>query len=158
MKRYYLLLLLLPGFGSKLTAQTSVFDALTRPEPGKGTVVIHQPPAVRKLVETPAITEKTEIAGEKHCLIVPGYRIQVFSGNNQRNSKNEVLAKKEQISNRYGSLPTYVIYTAPFWRLRVGDYLSYEEAFCMMHRLIDAFPSFKKEIHITKENVRIPLN
>ncbi|MDR2627860.1 MAG: SPOR domain-containing protein [Dysgonamonadaceae bacterium] len=154
MKRSYFLLFLLCCIRGGLTAQTSV-DVQQRPEPGKGTVVINQSPDVRKLIDTPAIAEKIEIVGNKTYLIVPGYRIQVFSGNNHRNSKNEVFTKKSQIENLYSEATTYVNYTAPFWQLRVGDYLSYEEAFYMMHKLMESFPSLKKEIYIVKESVRI---
>lgn len=139
-------------------AQDSIFDALTRNMPGQGKVTIHQPWAVRKLVGAPSASDKIEEEkGTKH-FVLPGYRIQVFSGNNQRSSKDEAFGKQGQIIKSYPNIPTYVSYTAPFWRLRVGDFLSYEEAYDMMHKLTTSFPTFKKEIFIIKEDVRIPVH
>jgi hypothetical protein len=157
--QHYILLFFLLCRGGGLMAQTSIFDALAKSEQGKGSVMILQPPAIRALVGTPPAGEKIEVVGDKSYLVVQGYRIQVFTGN-QRSSKEEVFAKKSQIDKFFGDdvSTTDVKYDAPFWRLRVGDYLSYEEAFCMMHKLVESFPSFKKEIKIIKEDVRIFLN
>lgn len=159
MKRYVFILGLL-GCGSSvlLTAQDSIVDALTRNVPGRGTVTIHQSPAIRQMIGRPAAASgRIEEVNGQQFLLSAGYRIQLFSGNNQRSSKEEAFGKEQQIRNRFSDMPTYVSYTAPFWRLRVGDYLLYEEAYCMMQKLVAAFPSFRKEMLITKEEIRIPI-
>jgi hypothetical protein len=102
-------------------------------------------------------SDRIEDSNGQQFLLSAGYRIQIFSGNNQRSSKEEAFGKEQQIKNQFSDVPTYVSYTAPFWRLRVGDYLSYEEAFRMMQKLVGAFPSFRKEMFITKEEIRIPV-
>ncbi|MDR2765447.1 MAG: SPOR domain-containing protein [Tannerella sp.] len=156
--QHFLLLLLFLCQGSGLRAQTSIFDALTKPEQGKGTVTILQPQAVRALVDSHASRAKTETDGEKSFVTAPGYTIQIFAGNNQRRSKDEAFSKKKQIDKIYSGTPTYVDYTAPFWRLRVGDFQTYEEALCMMYKLTASFPSFRKEMKIVQEKVRIFMN
>lgn len=138
-------------------AQSSIFDDLASSGAGQGKITINQPSDIRRLVGSRPANEKIEVVGDKSYLVVPGYRIQVFSGNNQRKSKDEADSKKRQIDQQYSGVSTYVTFMAPFWRLRVGDYTTYEEAQSMMYKLIESFPSFKKEIHITKEDVRIPL-
>ena len=157
MKRYVFILGLLGCVSSMLTAQDSIVDALTRNVPGRGTVTIHQSSAIRQMIGRPVASEHTEEVNGRVYLLSAGYRIQIFSGNNQRNSKDEAFGKEQQIKNQFSDVPTYVSYTAPFWRLRVGDYLSYEEAFRMMQKLVGAFPSFRKEMFITKEEIRIPV-
>jgi hypothetical protein len=157
--QHFLLLLLILCRGGELRAQTSIFDALTKPERGKGTVTIFQPQAIRALVESGAQSAKIETDGNRSYVTVPGYTIQVFTGNNQRKSKDEAFSKKKQIDQLYGDASNCVVdYTAPFWRLRVGDFPTYEEALCMMYKLAGSFPSFRKEMKIVKENVRILLN
>lgn len=157
MKRYVFILGLLGCVSSMLTAQDSIVDALTRNVPGRGTVTIHQSPAIRQMIGRPMDSDRTEEVNGRKYLVSAGYRIQIFSGNNQRSSKDEAFGKEQQIKNQFSDVPTYVSYTAPFWRLRVGDYLSYEEAFRMMQKLVGAFPSFRKEMFITKEEIRIPV-
>ncbi|MDR1454072.1 MAG: SPOR domain-containing protein [Tannerella sp.] len=159
MKRpFALLLLLFLCQGSGLRAQNSIFDALTKSEPGKGSVTILQPQAIRALVDSHATGAKIETDGERSYLTVLGYTIQVFTGNNQRSSKDEAFSKKDQIDKIYSGVSTYVDYTAPFWRLRAGDFTTYEEALCLMYKLNGSFPAFKKEMKIIKENIRIFLN
>ena len=64
----------------------------------------------------------------------------------------------EQNGNEiFPDVPTYVTYNAPFWKLRVGDFRSHEEAYQMMRQLMGAFPGFAKEMYIVKEEVKIPL-
>ena len=155
--RYYLLILIFLCSGGGLFAQTSIFDELAVQEPRKGTVVIRQSPAIRALVGSHFVEEKIEIDGDKRYLLMQGYRIQVFTDNNQRTAKNEAETKKQQIENLF-SVPTYVIYNAPFWRLYVGDYITYAEAFSMRSKIAEAFPAFRKEIQIKEEEIRIPIN
>jgi hypothetical protein len=154
----FFLLLLFLCQGNGLRGQTSIFDALTKPEQGKGTVTIIQPQAIRAMVDSPEAGVKMETVGDRSYLAMPGYTVQVFTGNNQRKSKDEAFAKKNEIDKLYGDVLTYVDYTAPFWRLRVGDFLTYEEALCMMYKLADSFPSFRKEMKISRENIRYFLN
>jgi len=159
MARFIYILIFIALFGGmRLTAQNPVFDSLTKTAAGKGVVTIHQPPSVARLIGSLPDNAKTEEENGNRYLLVSGYRIQLFSGNNQRLSKDEAFNRESQIQKLYPELPTYVKYNAPFWRLRVGDFTSYEEALSMKLMLSDAFPSFKHEISVFKEDVRIPLN
>ena len=158
--RYYLLLFLFLCSGGRLFAQfaqTSIFDAMDNKEPGKGTIVIRQPLAIRSLVGSHSIIEKIETDGDKRYLLMQGYRIQVFTDNNQRTAKNDAETLQQQIQNLF-SIPTYVRYNAPFWRLYVGDYITYEEAFSISHKIAEAFPTLRKEIQIKEEEIRMPIN
>lgn len=158
MKRWYYFLLLSILYSGGLVAQSSIFNLLANVGAGDGKVTINQPGDIRGLVGHRFANERVEVVGDKSYLIVSGYRIQVFSGNNQRKSKDEADYKKRQIDELYSGTSTYVTFMAPFWRLRVGDFTTYEEAYSMMRKLIESFPVFGKEIHITKEDVRILLN
>jgi hypothetical protein len=157
--RYYLTFLLFLCIGIGAFAQTSIFDVMSNAnqEPGKGNVVIRQSAAIRSLVGSQSIEEKTETDGDMVFMLMPGYRIQVFTDNNQRTAKDEALAKESQIRSMFND-STYVKYNAPFWRLYVGDYITYEEAYSMRCKLSEAFPDFRKEIQIKEEEIRIPMS
>lgn len=150
---------------SALSAQTvgggpaeNIVDALQENVPGKGTVRVHQPDALREMLGKRLHGEGVEKTDSTAFLKIQGYRTQVFSGNNQRKSKDEACRKEKEIRELFPDVPTYVTYNAPFWRLRVGDFRSHEEAYRMQRLLMDAFPSYKKEMYIVKEEVKIPLN
>jgi len=144
--------------GSIMQAQTAIFDALNKTNQGKGTVIIHQPLSVSQLVGSLPPDTRIEEDNGMRFIIAPGYRLQVFSGNNQRKSKDEAFAKQTQINHLYPDLTTYVSYSAPFWKLRVGDFITYEEALSTKYKLGETFPSFKSEINVFKEEIRIPIN
>ncbi len=92
--------------------------------------------------------------GTPSHMTVRGYRIQVFSDNNQRHSKDEAYQKASVIKNLFPDMSTYVTFTSPFWRLRVGDFRSYEEANAKLVELKEAFPRFR-EMRIVKDMIRL---
>lgn len=136
----------------------TIFDDLAKHEAGKGVVTIHQSEAIRNLVGACKFGKDVETTDDETFLKIQGFRTQVFSGNNQRKSKDEAFNKEKEIKELFPELPTYVTYTAPFWKLRVGDFRSHEEAYQALRQLMAAFPAYAKEMYIVKEEVKIPLN
>ncbi len=84
-----------------------------------------------------------------------GFRVQVFSDNNARTAKNEARAKQRTISSRFPQYQTYVMYTSPYWRLKVGDFRSQQEANAAADELRKAFPAYSKEIRVVRDRVNI---
>jgi hypothetical protein len=159
MKLQYLILLsLFLCQGGKLAAQ-SIFDALTKPEQGKADVTLLQPATVRTLIDSRTGENKVETDGNTRFFKLEGFTIQVFSGNSPRHAKDEAFSKKEQIDRLFSAeqLTASVDYRAPFWILRAGEFSTYEEALSTMYRIATAFPLFRKEMKIVKENIRIPV-
>jgi len=93
----------------------------------------------------------------KSYLTFQGYRVQVYAGNDPLHSKEEAFRREKEIKEALG-IATYVMYNAPFWRLRVGDFDTQEEAYAAQRRLMAAFPSYGKEMYIVRENLRFPLD
>ena len=48
----------------------------------------------------------------------------------------------------------YVTFTSPFWRLRVGDFRSFEEANLKLIELKNTFPQFR-EMRVVKDMIRL---
>lgn len=84
-----------------------------------------------------------------------GFRVQVFSDNNARTAKNEARAKQRTISSRFPQYQTYVMYTSPYWRLKVGDFRTQQEANAAADELRKAFPAYSKEIRVVRDRVNI---
>ena len=82
-----------------------------------------------------------------------GYRVQIFSDNNTRTAKNEARAKERQIMSRFPQYRSYVLFKAPYWRLRVGDFRSQSEAREAAEEIRRAFPSFSKEIRVVQDRI-----
>lgn len=84
-----------------------------------------------------------------------GYRIQVFSDNNRNTAKAEANSKARQIRSRFPQHRTYVMFTSPYWRLRVGDFKTSAEASEAAAAIRAAFPAMSKEIRVVKDRVNI---
>lgn len=121
-------------------------------------VVIHQPDALKRLVGTRIDSENIDVLNGKTYLVTKGYRIQVYSGNNHRTSKDEAFSLQSKIKELYAGIDTYVTYNAPFWKLHIGNYRSFEEASFMLRELRGAFPQKKNEIYIIEDDIRLPLD
>ena len=138
--------------------QYSIFDKLEGPpKANEGLIVIHQSDGVRRLVGTRIDSENIDILNGESYLKTRGYRVQVYSGNNQRVSKDEAEKLKKTLQDMYPGIKTYQSFTAPFWKLQVGNYLTYEEAYVMLRELRKAFPQRKNEINIFEEEIQLLL-
>jgi len=138
---------------SESNAETIV-DRINQLEPGKGSVQVIQDESITNRLGRK--TKKTAVNDYPVTYVeMPGYRIQVFAGNNQRISKSEAYTKESDVKTVFPEMSTYVVFTAPFWRLRVGDFQTFQEAQRMMIKLRAAFPAFGREMSIIKEKVRV---
>lgn len=142
---------LLPIFGQSFQANrdSTILQSLMKPKGGQGVVIVHQSDAIANLLGVRVYGEN------KNELIQEGYRVQVFSGNNQTKSKSEANWKQEKVKELFPNLQTYVTFKSPFWRLRVGDFRSYEEADQLMRQLKRAFPQFGKEMYVVRDEIKI---
>ena len=64
--------------------------------------------------------------------------------------------KERLITARFPQHQSYVRYNAPYWRLRIGDFRSQQDANALADELRKAFPAYAKEIRVVRD--RISLN
>lgn len=160
MKKFlYLLLLLLP-FGLHAQQQNKIIQDLQTEVPGQGRVVIYQEEAIKGVVGR-NIAPKRQVFTTGNSAIyyvkMRGYKVQAFSGNNQRTSKNEAYRKQGLINQALPEHETVVYFDSPFWRLRVGNFKTRGEASDLMRELRKTFPSFGKEMYVVNDEVKIPV-
>lgn len=67
----------------------------------------------------------------------PGYRIQVINSND----RNKVFAVKAKIYQLYPELKPYLMYQPPFYKLKVGNFKTREEAEEYRKELSSQFPT-----------------
>ena len=84
-----------------------------------------------------------------------GYRVQLFSDNNSRTAKNEARAKERRVMSRFPQFRSYVMFKAPYWRLRVGDFKTQQEAEAAAEDIKRAFPSYGKEIRVVQDRINL---
>lgn len=66
---------------------------------------------------------------------VPGFRVQVFTGGNDRASKRAAMQMSVAVQRAFPELSTYVHFESPRWICRVGDFVSRNEALRYARRI-----------------------
>lgn len=140
--------------------KTSIVDELNTPRDGQGNVIIYQDEAIKGIVGKQYQVQRTIYTsadtGEQYVRM-RGYKINVFSGNDQRRSKNEAYYKKGLVSSAFPDQQITVIFNAPFWRVRAGNFKTRDEAEQVLKEMKRAFPSFGREMYIVVDEVKIPI-
>jgi hypothetical protein len=158
----YLLLACAFQLGAQVIPHTqerqTIFDELQSYRAGKGSVIIDQSPGIHNLVGSHLFGDIETNPDGTQYLKFQGYRVQVYSGNDQRASKDEAFKREKELKEVAPGLSTYVTYNAPFWRLRVGDFSSNEEAYFVQRQLTQQFPKFGKEMYIVREDIKLSIN
>ena len=85
---------------------------------------------------------------------VDGYRVQIYSSNRQQIAKGEAISLQQQLSNQL-DLPIYVQYMPPFWKVRVGDFKSYDAAREYKERIIGLFPELQGDTYVVRDKIHV---
>ena len=131
---------------------TTIVQSLGRSLDG-ARVVLHQDSALDVRLSRNSGTLKVDKDGN---IATQGYRIQLFS-DNKRNSREEAELRSDVVAQDMPQIPIYVTYLSPFWRLRVGDYRTFEEANAQMQQLKKKFSKYSVEMRIVKDEIVLPL-
>lgn len=78
-------------------------------------------------VQTTQNSEEETVQTTKK-LRTSGYRIQVYSGGNSRNARNNAYAVAEKVKRMFPEMNVYTHFASPRWICRAGDFKTYEEA------------------------------
>ena len=64
---------------------------------------------------------------------------------------------EEKLKEIFPDVKCYVSYSAPFWKVRLGDFSNYAEAVVFSKKVKKELPKLAGEIIVTKENNTKPL-
>jgi len=95
----------------------------------KGTVLVTKDPQIDSLIARRLELNRAGVSGNNVTLL--GFRVQVFSGLDRQMTYSEQLKFK----TRYPDINTYISYTQPNYKLRVGDFRTRLEAEKLMNEL-----------------------
>lgn len=82
-----------------------------------------------------------------------GYRVNIYSGS----SRSAAIATKRKFMRSYGGTPSYMSYSTPSFKIKVGNYASKKSAYRMLRKLQAAgFPkSFVVPDIVTVKNINV---
>lgn len=110
--------------------------------------IIHQDSLVRQLM----IDKYLGI--QRGQIQVDGFRVQVYSSNQQQIAKNEALLLQQNLENQIDN-PIYAISEPPFWKVRIGNFQTREEATEYRNEIISLFPELQGSTYVVPDKVII---
>lgn len=135
------------------SAKPTIFETLTdNSDASKGVVILHQDERIKELV----YRKKENDLKNMTFSTAAGFRVQVYSSNEQRTAKANAYKTEEKIKEKFPDLSVYVSYLSPFWKVRVGDCVSNMEAQELRNQMKKEFPELQQETYIVKDQVLVP--
>lgn len=110
--------------------------------------IVHQDSTIRQLM----IDKQMGIQRGK--VEVDGFRVQVYSSNQQKTAKNEALLLQQKLEKSVNKT-IYTISEPPFWKVRLGDFQTREEAVVYKNELIVQFPELQSSAYIVPDKIII---
>ncbi len=96
-----------------------------------------------------------EAMNGKHELVeMDGYRVQIYSSNQQQTAKSEALDLEQKLRNGI-SQSIYVQYLPPFWKVRLGDFRTYEEAKEYKKQFVAQYPELMGDTYIVRDKILV---
>jgi hypothetical protein len=109
------------------------------------TVLVHKDPRFDELAAKQAeINKKSVRSGPRR---VGGFRVQAANTQN----RDEANAVKAELLRRFPDEKTYLLYQAPSFRVRIGNFLTQRDAFTMRKMISALYPG--KGIYIVPDTI-----
>ena len=81
-------------------------------------------------------------------------RVQVYSSNQQQTAKTEALELEEKLKAKIEQT-IYVQYLPPFWKVRLGDFRTYNEAKQYKKEFVEMFPQMMGDTYIVRDKIQV---
>ena len=109
-------------------------------------VVVHKDPRIDMLVQKQA---SINTASKKmYGRTMRGYRLMVMN----TNKRDEAIAAKTKVYTAFPELKAYLVYQAPFFRLKAGNFKTRDEAL-RYQRMMGAY--FPKGVFIVNDTIEV---
>lgn len=92
--------------------------------------------------------------GRMEFVEIDGYRVQIYSSNQQQTAKAEALELEQKIKDKVNQT-VYVQYLPPFWKVRLGDFRTYEEARDYKKTFVQLYPSMMGDTYIVRDKIQV---
>ena len=126
--------------------EPTLFEALAAPDSAtQANVVVHQDSIMR------AALEAQQVRGNETTM--RGFRVQLFSSNNARTAREAAFKVEKTIREKLPHMAVYVTYTSPFWRVRVGNCPTHDDAQRLRQYLIEQLPQLSTETYIVPDQI-----
>lgn len=112
-----------------------------------------------KLPDTPAASETLGVTVKPttstSTVKTVGFRIQVYSDNNQRTARAEAEKRAGAVRAHFPDYQVYVVFQSPYWRVKVGDFRTRSQAEEAVERMRSVLPAYGKEMRVVKDHITV---
>lgn len=112
-------------------------------------VTFYQDSAITRLLQD------LSTGAERELVQIQGYRVQVFSSNRQRSAKDEAFALEKRLQDAQLQTSVYVLYTPPFWKVRLGDFRTQEEAVMLKEEILRRLPELQGDTYVVRDKITV---
>ena len=116
------------------------------PDTASRTVIVRKDPRVDLLVKKQAATNAA--VKKSSARTAKGYRLMVMS----TNKRDEAIAAKSKLYSYYPDLKSYLLYQSPFFKLKVGNFRTRDEAEKYRKSMAPLFP---KGVFILNDTIEV---
>lgn len=129
--------------GDTIATDTIIVELLTDV---MANAIVHQDSLIRQLMLDKCLGTERGIQ-EKD-----GFRVQVYSSNSQQVAKNESLKLQQELASKLDH-PVYTISEPPFWKVRIGNFLTREEAIEYKNALVKQYVELQGSTYVVPDKV-----
>jgi hypothetical protein len=109
-------------------------------------IIVHKDPRIDLLVKKQI--EINEITTRDARRFIQGYRILVVSSND----RNKVMTAKSKLYQQFPALQVYLMYQAPFYKLKAGNFKERKDAEDYLPNVQQMFPS---GVYIIRDTIEV---
>ena len=103
---------------------------------------------------TMAVLLDEAVNGKRELVEIDGYRVQIYSSNQQQNAKGEALELEVRLKDKINQT-LYVQYLPPFWKVRIGDFRTYDEAKEYKKLFVQQYPDLMGDTYIVRDKILV---
>ena len=109
-----------------------------------------------QVIQDSAMAQLLDIAmyGKRELIEIDGYRVQIYSSNQQQTAKAEALELEASLRQKVNQT-IYVLYIPPFWKVRIGDFRTSEEAKEYKKNFVQLFPHMVGDTYIVRDKIKV---
>ena len=117
--------------------------------------VVNLFPGVQVVQDSAMVMLLDEAVNGKHELVeMDGYRVQIYSSNQQQTAKSEALDLEQKLRDAVNQT-IYVQYLPPFWKVRLGDFRTYDEARAYKKQFVALYPQLMGDTYIVRDKIQV---
>lgn len=149
MIRSFFVILFVVFASLQMRADDSIMVSAPRPN------ILDEMPNVEVLQDSSVAILLDVARNNRHEYVeIDGYRVQIFSSNQQQTAKTQALELEANLKNTVNQT-IYVQYLPPFWKVRLGDFRTVEEAKEYKKDFVQQYPDMIGETYVVRDKIKV---